>query len=42
VEGLVGLVPHAVGAVVGTFANPVLSGIAGPVTKYVLEKIEGK
>jgi len=42
VEGLVGLVPGAVSAVVGAFAGPVLSGIAGPVTKYVLEKIEGK
>ena len=42
VEGLVGLVPGAVSAVVGAFASPVLSGIAGPVTKYVLEKIEGK
>jgi hypothetical protein len=41
-EGLVGLVPGAVAAIVGAFASPVLSGLAGPVTKYVLNKIEGK
>jgi hypothetical protein len=41
-EGLVGLVPGAVSAVVGAFASPLLSGIAGPVTKYVLEKLPGK
>jgi hypothetical protein len=42
VEGLVGLAPGAVAAVVGAFASPVLSGIAGPVTKYVLDKLAGK
>ena len=42
VEGLVGLVPSAVGAVVSAFGTPVLGGIAGPVTKYVLDKIQGK
>jgi hypothetical protein len=40
VDGLVGLVPKAVGAVVSTFASPILGGIAGPVTKYVLEKLK--
>ena len=42
IEGLVGLVPAAVGAVVSAFASPLLAGIAGPVTKYVLNKIQGK
>lgn len=42
VEGLIGLVPGAVAAVVGAFASPLLSGIAGPATKYVLDKIAGK
>jgi hypothetical protein len=42
VEGLVGLVPGAVAGIVGAFASPVLSGLAGPVTKYVLDKIQGK
>jgi len=42
VDGLVALVPGAVGAVVGMFATPILGGIAGPVTKYVLDKIQGK
>jgi hypothetical protein len=41
VDGLVGLVPKAVGAVVSTFASPILGGVAGPVTKYVLEKLKG-
>jgi hypothetical protein len=39
VEGLVGLVPGAVSAIVGAFATPILGGVAGPVTKYVLDKI---
>jgi hypothetical protein len=42
VDGLVGLVPGAVSAVVGAFTSPLLSGIAGPITKYVLDKIQGK
>jgi hypothetical protein len=42
VEGLVGLVPSAVSAVVSAFATPLLGGIVGPATKYVLDKIQGK
>lgn len=42
VEGLVGLVPGAVGAVVSAFSTPLLDGIAGPVTKYVLGKLKGE
>jgi hypothetical protein len=38
-HGLADFVPGAVGAVVGTFATPILSGIAGPVTKIVLERL---
>jgi hypothetical protein len=41
VDGLVTMVPGAVGAIVGMFATPILSGIAGPVTKYVLDKFKG-
>lgn len=41
VEGLVGLVPAAIGTVVSTFASPILGGVAGPVTKYVLDKLKG-
>lgn len=41
-DGLVELVPGAVGAITSIFATPVLSGIAGPVTKFVLHKIRGK
>jgi hypothetical protein len=40
VDGLIGLVPQAIGAVVSLFATPILTGIAGPVTKYVLEKLK--
>jgi hypothetical protein len=39
VEGIVGLVPAAVSAVVTAFASPILGGVAGPVTKYVLDKL---
>jgi hypothetical protein len=42
VEGIVGLVPTALTAVVSAFATPVLGAVVGPVTKYVLEKIQGK
>ncbi|MEW5867936.1 MAG: caspase family protein [Chloroflexota bacterium] len=38
IEGLVDLVPGAVSAVVSAFASPLLAGIAGPVTQYVLSK----
>ena len=41
-DGLVGLVPSAVSSVVSTFASPILGGIAGPVTKFVLDKIQGR
>lgn len=42
IDGFVGLVPSAVSTVVSAFASPILAGIAGPVTKYVLEKIQGR
>ncbi len=42
VDGLVKLVPSAVTAVVSAFATPVLGGIAGPVTGFVLDKLQGK
>ncbi len=40
VDGLVGMVPGAVGQVVSMFATPILGGIAGPVTKFVLGKLK--
>jgi hypothetical protein len=40
VDGLVGMVPGAVGQVVSMFATPILGGIAGPVTKCVLGKLK--
>jgi hypothetical protein len=42
IEGVVGLVPSAVSAVVSAFGTPLLGGIAGPATKYVLDKIQDK
>jgi hypothetical protein len=42
VDGLVGLVPGAASAVVSAFGTPILGGIAGPVTKFVLDKIKGE
>jgi hypothetical protein len=42
VEGIVKLVPGAVSAVVSTFGTPLLGGLAGPVTKYVLNKVKGE
>ena len=41
VDGLVAMVPGAIGAVVSLFATPILGGIAGPVTKSVLDKLKG-
>jgi hypothetical protein len=38
VEGLIAMVPGAVSAVVSTFATPLLGGIVGPVTKFVLDR----
>jgi hypothetical protein len=42
VDGLVGLVPGAATAVVSAFGTPILGGIAGPVTTFVLDKLRGK
>jgi hypothetical protein len=42
VDGLVKLVPGAVSAVVSAFGTPILGGIAGPVTAFVLDKIRDK
>ncbi|MBL6082323.1 hypothetical protein JMJ56_30580 [Belnapia sp. T18] len=42
VDGLVGLVPGAASAVVSAFGTPILSGITGPVTGFVLDKLRGE
>jgi hypothetical protein len=42
VDGLVGLVPGATSAVVSAFATPIVGGIAGPVTRFVLDKLRGR
>lgn len=38
IDGLVSLVPAAVSTVVGMFATPILGGLVGPVTKFVLDR----
>jgi hypothetical protein len=40
-EGLVELIPNGVAALVKIFATPILAGITGPVTQFVLSKIQG-
>jgi len=40
IDNLVGMVPGAVGSVVSLFSTPILDGIAGPVTKFVLDKLK--
>jgi hypothetical protein len=42
VDGIADLVPAAAGAAVSAFADPVLGGIIGPVTKFALRKLRGK
>jgi hypothetical protein len=42
VDGIVELVPSATSAVVSAFATPILGGIAGPVTGFVLDKLRSK
>ena len=42
INDLVDLVPGAVGATVSVFASPILGGIAGPVTDFVLKRIGAK
>ena len=41
VKGLADMVPGAIGSVVSMFATPILGGIVGPVTKFVLSELEG-
>jgi hypothetical protein len=42
IDGLVGLVPGAATAVASAFATPILAGLAGPVTTFVLEKLRAR
>ena len=42
IDGLIGLVPSAVTGIASIFASPILGGLAGPVTQFILDKIQGK
>jgi hypothetical protein len=39
-DGLVKLVPGAASAVVSAFATPILGGVAGPITSFVLDRLK--
>jgi hypothetical protein len=39
-DGLAALAPGAVASLVGTFASPLLAAAVGPVTKFVLGKLQ--
>lgn len=41
-DDLAELAPGAVSAAVSTFATPILAGLAGPVTKFVLDRFRSK
>lgn len=41
-DGLADLIPNAVSSLVSAFASPLLKGVAGPATRYVLDKLQGK
>jgi hypothetical protein len=41
-DGIVSLAPQAVKAVMSAFGTPLLSGLAGPVTRFVLDKMSGQ
>jgi hypothetical protein len=41
IDGLAAMAPAAVASVLSTFATPILGGIAGPVTKFVLDRLKG-
>jgi hypothetical protein len=40
-QDIVGLVPKAAAAVVSAFASSILAAIAGPATKYVIDRLRG-
>ncbi|MGH7120804.1 MAG: hypothetical protein ACREFP_17765 [Acetobacteraceae bacterium] len=42
VDGLVALIPGAASAVGSAFATPLLGGLVGPVTSFVIDKLRGK
>lgn len=42
IDGLVAMVPGALGTVTTLFATPILRGVAGPVTRFVLERLKGQ
>lgn len=41
-DDLAGLVPGAVAGIVSAFGSPILAGMTGPVTSFVLDKLRGR
>jgi hypothetical protein len=42
VHGIVDLVPGALKSLAAAFATPLLSGVSGPVTQFLLSKLLGQ
>ena len=42
IDGIVSLAPDALKALAGAFGTPLLSGVAGPVTQFLLSKLVGQ
>ena len=42
VDGIVDLVPSALKSLASAFATPLLTGVAGPVTQFLLKKLLGQ
>jgi hypothetical protein len=42
IDGILGLVPAALTSVAAAFGTPLLTGVAGPVTQFLLNKMLGR
>jgi hypothetical protein len=42
IDGIVGLAPGALKSLAAAFGTPLLSGVAGPVTQFLLNKLTGQ
>ena len=41
IDELASMLPGAISAIVSMFASPILSGMVGPVTQFVLQRLQG-
>ena len=42
IDGIIGLAPGALKSLAAAFGTPLLSGVAGPVTQFLLNKLTGQ